>query len=253
MENTGYCAQILKEELYKRKLRNSSYSLRAFARDLQIGSTSLSDVMSNKRRLSKKNLQKVADKLALSPKELDIIENEIQGNYKKSKEEVQHLELREDQFRLISDWYYLALLNFANLPDNYADADYLAQRLGLPASTIQEALERLVRLDLIKIEEGRIIRTAAPLTTTHEIASIAIRKHHRDQLHLAEKSLDQDDIKNRNFNSITMAINPEKIDKAKEIIRKTVSKIENTLEDETPKEVYVLNFHLFPVSRGAKQ
>ncbi len=253
MEENSYCAQILKDELYQRKLRNSSYSLRAFARDLGIGSTSLSDVMSNKRKLSRKNIQKVSEKLSLSPKEVANIEDELRGNSNKTKTEVEFLEIKEDQFRLIADWYYLALLNFARLPDNYSDPKYLSLRLGLPEQTISEAIERLQRLNLIKIENGKLIRTSAPINTTKEIASVAIRKHHRDQLHLAENSLDNDPLEKRNFNSITMAINPAKIEKAKEIFRKTVSKIEKTLEDENPEEVYVLNFHLFPLTKGQLQ
>ncbi|MFZ8932500.1 MAG: TIGR02147 family protein [Bacteriovoracaceae bacterium] len=253
METSSYCSQILKDELYKRKLRNSSYSLRAFARDLGIGSTSLSDVMSNKRKLSRKNIQKVSEKLSLSPKEVSLIEDELRGNSNKTKTEIEFLEMKEDQFRLIADWYYLAILNFARLPDNYSNPSYLSQRLGLPEETIKEAIDRLQRLDLIKIEDDRLIRTSSPINTTKEIASMAIRKHHKDQLHLAEKSLENDQLEKRNFNSITMAINPAKIDKAKEIIQKTVSKIENTLEDETPEEVYVLNFHLFPLTKELLQ
>ena len=63
LENFHDYTLLLKDELQKRKEKNRSYSLRAFARDLGIGATSLSDLFNGKRKLSPKNVTKVMDKL----------------------------------------------------------------------------------------------------------------------------------------------------------------------------------------------
>ena len=103
------CQKILLNELNIRKEKNAMYSLRAFARDLEIGSTSLSDVLSGKRLLSKKNLEKISETLSLSPLEIEFLKGELKGNYTaRSAIEVERLQLEEDSFRLIADWYYFA-------------------------------------------------------------------------------------------------------------------------------------------------
>lgn len=254
MQTESQCQRILNRELEDRKSRNPSYSLRAFARDLGIGSTSLSDVLAYKRKLSKKNIEKVSAKLSLSPIEMDLLFQENQGPYRKTKNEIKRLEIEEDSFRLMADWYYLGILNFAKLTDNKACPIYIAERFAISVEQAQTALNRLLRMNLIEVKEDKLIRTSNPISTTYDIPSRAIKKHHRDNLRIAELSLENDQIFTRNFNSVTMAIDPSKIPEAKVILQKTVEKIEKVLEVDDPTEVYTLSFQLFPItSRGTNE
>ena len=59
--------EALRHSLRERKVKNSGYSQRAFARDLGVSSTALSDVLSGKRNFSEENAQKVAERLSFSP------------------------------------------------------------------------------------------------------------------------------------------------------------------------------------------
>ena len=237
MEETGFCQKILNEELISRKARNSSYSMRAFARDLGIGSTSLSDVLADKRKLSSKNIDKVVEKLALSPKEKDILLQEIYGKSRKNEKDKEHLELQEDSFRLIADWYYLAILNLAKLPDHQADPNWIAIRLGIKPIEAKMAIDRFIRMNLVHIEKNKMIRTRYPLKTTEGTPSFAIKKHHREKLHLAEKSLVNDDVSLRNFQSLTLAIDPENLPEAQSIMTQAVKKIGKLLDGKNPKEI----------------
>ena len=100
-------------------MRNPAYSLRAFARDLGVGSTSLSDFLASKRRLSKTSLARISEVLAWSPEECKqaLIENK-KGRVEQPQEE--RLQLAEDEFRLIADWFYLAVLSLAEIKGNKA-------------------------------------------------------------------------------------------------------------------------------------
>ncbi len=247
---TNYCREILKQELSDRKRKNSMYSLRAFARDLGIGSTSLSDALANKRKISKRNIQKIANKLALTPAQVDLIINETKENYVKNGEEVERLQVEEDTFRLISDWYYLAILNLSKISDNQSDHKWVANRLGISELEAENAISRLLRIGLLKISDNKLIRTSLPISTTRNIPSSAIQKHHKNNLELAEKSLEQDNVHVREFSSVTMAINLEKLPEAKEILMKAKRKVSKLLESGDPKEVYVLSFQVFPLTRS---
>lgn len=51
---------FLKRELNARKARNAAYSLRSFARDLEMPSSKLSEVLNSKCGLSQKSAEKLA-------------------------------------------------------------------------------------------------------------------------------------------------------------------------------------------------
>lgn len=239
---------LLLQELTKRQTRNSAYSIRAFARDLGVGVTSLSDVLAGKRSLSKTNVEKVLERLSVSP----IEKEQVWSHYKESVSRTEvddRTLLDEDTFRLIADWHYLAILNLAKLSENSAKASWIADRLNISLEETDVALERLYRLQLIKKVRNRMERTAKPLTTSNEIPSAAIRRHHSQNLRLAEDSLHRDAVKAREFGSVTMAVNPEKLPQAKEILLKTRKKIAGLLEEGDLSEVYTLSFQLFPLTK----
>lgn len=239
---------LLLSELTKRKTRNTAYSLRAFARDLGIGVTTLSDVLAHKRALSKSNLEKVMERLAVSPAEKEKLWSDYREGASR-KEMDDRLLLEEDTFRLIADWQYLAILNLAKIKDNQASPRWVAARLGISVEEAKEALERLFRLGLVKKSHRRLVRTVKPLTTSVDIPSAAIRKHHSQNLHLAEDSLHRDPVHLREFGSITMSVNLERLPQAKELLLKTRKKIADLLEEGAVSEVYTLSFQLFPLSK----
>ncbi len=237
--------ETLLAELDKRRSRNPLYSLRAFARDLGVGLGSLSEVLSGKRDLSKKNLMKVLQSLDLDSDQRSAL---IAKDHKPQTPEEVHQLLLEDEFKLIADWYYLAILNLAKLKTNKADPAWISERLNLEPYLAIEALERLQRLGLIKIERSRLIRTAKPLTTSSDLPSTAIRKHHSQNLVLAEKAIHNVPVDLREFGSVTMPVNLKNLPKVKALLLKTRKKAATLLEEGTTNEVYTLSFQLFPVT-----
>lgn len=234
---------LLLKELEERRRRNAMYSMRAFARDLGVGLGSLSEVLSGKRQLSKSNTLKIVQALHLNSAEKESLLN----NSKPAALDERQL-LEEDEFKLIADWYYLAILNLTRLKTNKADPAWVAERLNIEPYMAIEALERLQRLKFLKIEKGRLVRTTMPLTTTTEIPSTAIRRHHSQNLLLAEHSLHNVAVDKREFGSVTMAVNMKNLQKAKELLLKTRKKIAALLEEGPTQEVYTLSFQLFPVT-----
>ena len=237
---------VLLNELSLRRSRNTLYSMRAFARDLNLGVGSLSEVLSGKRELSKNNLVKVLQNIELQPE----LKNSLlkKESVKPQTSEDIHRLLLDDQFRLISDWYYIAILNLAKLRVNKASPKWIATRLNIELYQAIEALERLQRLGLLKITKQRLVRTSQPLTTSSDLPSTAIRKHHAQNLLLAEKSLHRDSVHLREFASVTMPVNLKNLPKLKALLLKTRKKAADLLEDSHATEVYTLSFQLFPLT-----
>ncbi len=252
MEVLSHLQQILQSEFERRKQKNQMYSMRAFSRDLGISSTSLCDAIASKRKLSRENLSKVSQKLCLSPSQMRLLRSEI-GQENSDFFNDERLLLEDDTFRLISEWYYIAILNLAKLTDNKADCDWIAERLNISRTNAAAALQRLERLGLLEIKSGKMKRTSRPITTSVDVPSSAIKHYHLDNLELAKKSLENDPVDIRDFSSITMPVDLEKLPQAKKMIMKLKRKISSAISSAKSKEVYTLSVQLFPVSRNNKK
>ncbi len=246
MSNT-FCLSVLRREFENRRLRNPSYSLRAFARDLRISVTALSEVLAGKRDLSRKNLERLTEALHLSPAETEEIQ---QKNVKRTPQELARLHLQEEEFKIIADWYHLAILNLAKLKENKAKPAWVAARLGLTLVEAKAAMDRLVKLGLLRFKEGKMLRTAAPISTSRDIPSSAIKKYHRHHLLLAERSLMEDPIDVREFSSVVMTMNPDQLNEVKEYLMKAKRRVSEMLQKGPQQEVYVLSFQLYPLTKN---
>jgi len=254
-EQNRNCQFILCEELAKRQTKNPSYSLRAFAKSLGVSVTTLSEVINGKRVLSKSSLIKIVDRLYITPEErpsfllsaMGINSGHISKNDQSEKKKWINFEV--DRFRIISDWYPFAILSLAKIRPNKADPGWIASRLGISKSEASGAIERLLRLNLIEIIGESIVRTSEPLYVGDQVPSSFIRKYHRQNLENAMNSLEQDPIEVRDFSSITIAADPNRIEEARKLIREFREKMSCYLENDEKKEVYNLSIQLFPVSK----
>lgn len=169
----------LMDQFAQKKTRNPSYSLRAFARDLGISPTCLSEVPAKKRDLSKRNVLRISDRMALSPKQTNSLLSQAGLKADKQLEKEEFFQLSEDMFKVISDWYYFAITDLCKLKEQSADPNAIAKRLGISKLEAKNAIARLKRLELLEERNGILNSTAATLSTTREIPSSAIRKYHK--------------------------------------------------------------------------
>lgn len=93
----------------KRQAINRSYSQNAFARELGVSPTALSQYLSGKRNLSPINLKKVVRSLGLPLEYAQKSKRNIFSIQTPS------IKLKLDTFSLISDWYHFAILNLLEI------------------------------------------------------------------------------------------------------------------------------------------
>lgn len=254
MATNGY-RELLLTEFAKRKQKNPHYSLRAFARDLRISTTALSETLSRKRRLSRKNLMSLADRLGLSPKQTEAVLREANRSARNAQDgtrPAEVLDVKEELFRLISDWHYFAILNLARIPSSRADTAWIASRLGISEIEARDALERLQRLGFLEARKGRLKRTALPIRTSEDVPSSALRAHHRQNLHRAELALDGIDVSLREVSSVTLAVDTSELPAAKEMIREFQKRFMKRFGARKPDQVYTFAVQFFPPIRPEK-
>ena len=175
---------------------------------------------------------------------------------KKKTDEVDssYLQLTADQFRVVSEWYYFAILSLVKTADFQSNSEWIAQRLGISVPQVNQAIDRLERLGLIENERGRIHLNQTRYRTTDDVMNLSVRKSHFETLELAKQSLEQNAIEERDFSSITMAVDVEQLAQAKSLIRKFQDDLDALLEGDEQKqksrtEVYRLAVQLFPLTK----
>jgi len=246
MNGSRHCQGVLQREYLKRKGKNPAYSLRAFAKFLGIGVASLSSFLAGKRNLSKKNMMKIATRLGLSPMDLEFFTSEAG---KKGPEDIERLQLQQDAFHLISDWYHYAILELSSIKSHKNSPAWVASKLGISEMEASLAIDRLEKMGLLSKRGAGFARETPPVTTKTDIPDGAIRARHLQILELAKVSLERDPIDKRHFWETTFALSPEKYDQAKKMIIAASRKIVKLLESGEPKEVYSLGINLFPLKR----
>ena len=187
------------------------------------------------------------NKLGLTPKQqLKVLDIDTSANRKT-------ILLKEDEFKLISDWYHYAILSLGELPDNKADSRWIAKRLNISNKQANDAMTRLSRMGIIEIKEGQFRQVGDPLKSTSDIPSSSIRNYHKGILALAQNKIEQVDVSKREYSSITMAINTKNLKKAKKLTQKYKEQMLDLLETGRLDEVYQLSIQLFPLTVGDEE
>ena len=157
-------ADIIRNELQKRKKKNPLFSNNSFAKYLGISPTYLSLVLKGQRPITRKLAKKVESNLKFSAEEKKYFNLLLELEHAESEdikaEIIKKLELFRSQnqideiginsFRVISDWYFSAILESANLTSISTTLENIAEKLRLPKNKVLSAINILVELKFLK-------------------------------------------------------------------------------------------------------
>ncbi|MFV8259754.1 TIGR02147 family protein [Bdellovibrio bacteriovorus] len=248
-KHTNDAITLLKDELARRKERNSNYSLRAFAQSLSISPAQLSQLLSGKRNFTTEVLGTISRSLHLSPEEeRSLLTRTLLEKAQTPPQERAKRQLQEDEFRLISEWYHFAILSLGKIRGAKADPHWISDRLGISVSDARAALERLRRMDII--EDGKALKQkSAPLNVVSEVPSRAIQSYHQSVLELALTKMPQTPLDKRDFSAMTFAADPAKIPQARKMVEEFQDQLAEFLQTPNSKEIFIIACQLFSLER----
>lgn len=243
----------------RKRARNRNYSVRSFARFLEVNPSAVSEILNGKRRVSTAVASRILKKLNLTLQEKQDFLIEAQRRkptfFERSLgEDSFYRILKADQFRVVSDWYHYAILSLAEIRGFRGESRWLAHRLGIGSEQAEAALLRLERMGmLVRDSLGRLKPSGNYFMSPDEVPDCAIREAHREGLDLARNSLEQDSLSERDFISMTLAIDPKKLDGAKKLIRKFRDGMSRYLTQGDKQSVYRFCVQLFPLVKPSKE
>ena len=198
-------ASLLRQEFEKRKGSNPNFSLRSFARWLNVSPAQLSQMMSGKRPVTFSTMRKICDRLGLSPSEWSDIALSILAEKKiTTSNDFKFKTLEEDKFKLIADWYHLAILSLTKTKGASGDTRWIARRLGITSETASDAVRRLVRLNLLQLKP-EFKQIGDPFEVSSEVPSPTIRRYHQQMMQIMSEKIETVPNHLREFQSITQS------------------------------------------------
>jgi len=257
-ELISYREQI-KSVFEKRHESNKNYSLRAFARDLQLDPGQLSSVLSGKKNISLSRASELSKKLFSNPREMLIFFHSVEYDLAPSEETKNALlekihkireshsqrnsNISEDEFEIISNWYNLPILELAGIKESKVDADSAAKYFGISKAEASAGLQALTRLGFAK-KSGDHFERVRPVVTTTEIPSFGIRVFHQQMIKKAIEALFGQSIKKRYFSGATLSFPADRIEEVKKMIDEHESRLvelAHSCRNEPNQVVYQIN------------
>ena len=245
---------ILRGDLLNRQKSNPSYSIRAYARDLGLNSSTLSQILSGKRSLPLKSSKIIAAKLNLDSKESTLFLESINRSVM-SIDDIkiapldQRFMLDESYYKVIAEWEHYAVLDLFDLNDFEASVDYMAAKLKTTHERMNIVLTNLISCGLLVKNAKGVLEKAHPdIRTTEDRKGEALNAAHLEELELAKEKLQDIDKEARDFSSATFAVDPEKMTEAKTIIREFRQKMTALLKTGNKSDVYMLAIQFYPLT-----
>ncbi|MGE0171382.1 MAG: TIGR02147 family protein [Oligoflexales bacterium] len=162
MEREDYKTYI-QREFERRKVRNSFYSLRAYARDLGLAPSTLSELLAGKKGLSATAATSLAKRMGLDTSSSKIFELSVAVQHARSSSErssarkqlktfLETLATEPPKVFTILPWIDEAVLALTTRTNQDIDEAVLAEALGVPKIEVRGALKFLRRLGFIEPE-----------------------------------------------------------------------------------------------------
>lgn len=230
---------FVRDELELRQSRRPQYSLRAFARDLEISASYLCEFLNGRQGLSKARVFEIGEKLRLSPDQRDHFWDLIESRYgrtlaakraalHRAKDRLRDPEnqLSREKFLAIADWYHFALLELLTVNPMFT-ASKMAETLAVSPDEVSVALARLEKLGLITQRSDKngfdVLEDESTVGGMGSDSAIQMAHEHTLKKHL--EFCREKDYANRENVSMTFSINKEQWPELRRDLQKAVLKV----------------------------
>lgn len=256
----SYYQLKLKDSLSKKQRDNPHYSMRAFARDLEIHPGTLAKVLKGDRTLPFKNAEAVIQKLKLSQSERTLfMESLLRKKTNIDNIKIDALDTRfiveNSNYQIIAEWEHFIVLDLFDIPSFKRTAEDVAYHLGVSLIRAEVVIENLIISGLlIKNSDGFLVNIHGSVKTTEDIKSQALKDSHIETLKTGLNKLEEIEIELRDFSSMAQAMDLDQIPEAKTIIREFRQKMSSLLRDGKNKTaVYQLAIQFYPMTTLTKK
>ncbi len=158
-------------------------------------------------------------------------------------------ELDRNLLEYFSKWYHPIIWELIGTEGFKADAEWISGRIlpRVSVDEVNESLELLQTIGLIRREDQTFIQTQNRVTTGHRIKGMALVSYHQNMLDHAKNALTQVSGKRRDVSSMTVSVTEEGAAKLRAMIHAfQIQLLDEAERCEKSDQVYQVNIQLFP-------
>lgn len=251
---TPYYLMKMKEALSLKQRENPSYSLRAFARDLDVHPSTMSQIIKGNRSLPFKDSAHIVMKLKLSPVDRTLFMESLMRK-KTNIDEIkidaldQRFMLDEGYYKIIAEWEHFAVLDLFELADFAPSIEGITAKLDVTTNRAQVVLNNLITCGLVEDRDGKLVKVHEDIRTTEDISNRALKESHIETMKMGIHKLEEIEVELRDFSSTTVGVDLDKLPEAKTIIREFRQKMSALLRDGHKTDVYQLAIQFYPLTK----
>ena len=255
--------QILTHEFQNRQNRNRSYSLRCFARDLNLAPSQVSRLISGKSGISSNTALKISKSLSFDQERAQHFLNLASMEFSRSttareaskealiQSKPAFTPLHRTTFKTISEWYHLPIICLIELPEFQENTKWIAQRLKLDPRVVKPAIQRLLKLGMIKRDPRGRLRSAGDFFTNAEgLPSSALRTFHQQIIAKAHEAVEEQNTQERFLSTLVLPVDDDEMVEAQIFIQQFLNDFKKRFSrtSTSKKEVYALALQYFSLT-----
>jgi uncharacterized protein (TIGR02147 family) len=259
--------EALNAKLVDRMKANPRYSMRAFARDIGLSPSYLSQVLNGSRGLTTKKAPDVFKVLAFSAIDIRLFELEMKKEHsraEKTKSTIQKQidttaqshtarNIAPERFEKMSGWFSMVLLQLFFLKDAPVKSrekfwKFSAERLQVSESVIQATISIFLEMGLVQEQDRGYEPLHSTIWTNSKVPSQSIRNFHRQMIEQALASIESQSMDERSLRSLQVPILKSDIPKiSDEVIRfsNMILRKYGRTESADAETIYGINFQVF--------
>lgn len=233
---------VLKSIFQRKVEKNHKYSLRAFARDLNLSPGRLSVILSGKEEPGYRFIKKIQSSSVWDAKEKDMFGEALQVSLgfgvnsigpKMSLDEYESADLNSVEVHTI-----LTLLRTEGCNDNH---EWMAKRLSIDVSEVDFAIAALLHHKIIEHKDKRYVQKIEGLICDEKGSNPKqIGKKYQTFLEQTVPRLMNQEKEHSLFGTLMVALDKEDIPRVKKLLQTTFKKIEAMADKSKRTEVYNL-------------
>jgi uncharacterized protein (TIGR02147 family) len=260
--------RILLGDLYKEKKNEwSSFSYRYIC--TKVGFTSagfFTNILNGKRNISDELIFKFAELFCFNRQETEYFEYLVHYDQCKEPERKKYYhdkmgvirktsicELTAEQNEYFSTWYNVAVRELLNYFPFKGDYEELAKMVAPQITPLQAqcAVELLLKLNLVNIENGIYFVTEKTLTTGPMVSLSSIHHFQRSTLNLAQTAIERFDRNDRSITTLTASVSPRQFKMIEERLATFRREVQEMVKNDPDsiERVYQFNFQIFPLTK----
>lgn len=260
-----YFRHFLLRELELRQQDNSSYSTRAFARDLGTSSQMMSQILSGKNGISVSRAKVMAEKLHLSEKEKVLFVALVQARHHRDRslrqsatETVKQIlgdyeikEISAEKYKEFLKWYFNPIILLVEMPGFKSDMQFISKKLNLDHKTTEQAVQRLFEKGFLVVDEkGAWKRGEVNFTIKGDANTPEIRDYYVQFVEKAKKSITEIPVKERDISTTLINIDQSDLPDIQNEIRNFRQALMKKITSKTTPadQIYSLCIQFFPIT-----